>query len=154
MSAIISLERPDTLDAAALVAELDAYLNPLYPPESRFGLSIDKLLAESVDFFILRVDGVAAGCAGLKVFLPPDHYGEVKRMFIRPPFRQRGLARLLLAHLESHARKHRVPRLRLETGIHQTEAIALYESCGFTPIAPFGPYLGSTMSRCFEKTIV
>lgn len=68
MSAIIRAERPDTPDASALITELEGTLEPLYPQESRHGLSIGKLLAETVPFFVLRADGIAAGCGGVKLF--------------------------------------------------------------------------------------
>ena len=51
MSAIITRERPDTSDAISLITELEALLEPFYPPESRHGFSVDKLLAEDVAFF-------------------------------------------------------------------------------------------------------
>ena len=52
MPAIITPERPDTPDARALIAELEAYLEPLYPSESRHGYSVEKLIAEGVAFFL------------------------------------------------------------------------------------------------------
>jgi len=62
MPTVITVERPDTREAMALIAELDAYLVPLYPPESRHGLSVDKLLQEIVAFFVTRHEKVPAGC--------------------------------------------------------------------------------------------
>lgn len=59
----------------------------------------------------------------------------------------------MLAHLEDHARAHGVPLLRLETGIHQREAIGLYEGWGFYRISPFGPYTDDPLSRCYEKRL-
>ena len=50
MSATITRERPDTLDSINLITELEAHLEPLYPPESRHGFNVDKLLAEAVAF--------------------------------------------------------------------------------------------------------
>ena len=62
MPTVITVKRPDTREAMALIAELDAYLVPLYPPESRHGLSADKLLQETVAFFVTRHEKVPAGC--------------------------------------------------------------------------------------------
>lgn len=73
MSVIITAERPDSPDAVLLIAELDAMLEPLYPRESRHGLSVDRLLAEGVDFYLLRADGIAAGCGGIKLYGPEVH---------------------------------------------------------------------------------
>ena len=63
----ITTERPDTADALLLIAELEAYLDPLYLPASRQGLSVERLLVEAVAFFVLRYNGTAAGCTGIKL---------------------------------------------------------------------------------------
>src|SRR5688572_914635 len=112
MSVTITAERADTADAQAMIAELEAHLQPLYPQESRHGYSVEKLLAEGVAFFVVRVDGMPAGCGGVQLF--GNEYGEIKRMYIAPRFRGLGLARRLLDHLEQHARNHGVLTLRLE----------------------------------------
>ena len=134
-----------------MIAELDAHLEPLYPSESRHGFSVQKLIADSVAFFVIRVDGAPAGCGGIKLF--GADYGEVKRMYVRPRFRGLGLAKLLLDHLAGHARSHKVGMLRLETGIHQHAAIGLYERSGFQRIPLFGEYRDDPVSRCYEKRI-
>ena len=64
MSVIITAEGPDTADAITLIMELEAHLAPSYPPESRHGLSVDKLIAEAVAFFLVRSNGMPAGCGG------------------------------------------------------------------------------------------
>lgn len=150
-SAIITPERPDTDDAMRLIAELEAHLEPLYPRESRHGLSVGQLLAEDVAFFLLRWDGTPASCGGVKLF--EGDYGEVKRMYVRPQFRGLGLGKMMLNHLAGHARTHGVSRLRLETGIHQREAIGLYERMGFYRIPPFGAYINDPLSVFFEKLL-
>src|SRR5262245_15215387 len=131
----ITSESPDSEVAMELIAELEAQLNPLYPPESRHGYSVAQLLREGVAFFVIRHDGRPAGCGGLQLF--GTEYGEVKRMYVRPAFRGLGLGKLMLAHLAAYARSQGVGRLRLETGIHQREAIGLYERMGFARITPF-----------------
>jgi len=78
-------------------------------------------------------------------------YGELKRMYVRPPFRGLGLGRLLLDHLADFARGQGVSLLRLETGIYQTAAIGLYERAGFRNIPPFGEYKEDPLSRFYEK---
>jgi putative acetyltransferase len=148
---LITAERPDAPDATALIQELDAHLTPLYPSASRHGLSVEKLLREQVAFFVTRHDGAAAGCGGVQLF--GREYAEIKRMYVRPQFRGRGLGRLMLEHLTAHVRQHGIRLLRLETGIHQYEAIALYERTGFRRIPPFGPYRDDPVSRCYEKEI-
>ncbi len=78
---------------------------------------------------------------------------EVKRMFVAPAAQRRGLARRMLAHLEHSAAGTGVRAMVLETGIAQPEAIALYTSSGYEPIAGFGHYRDSPLSRCFAKVL-
>jgi GNAT superfamily N-acetyltransferase len=151
MPVIITPERPDTADARDLIAELEAHLEPLYPRASRHGYSVEKLLAQAVAFFVIRVDGAPAGCGGVQLY--GTEYGEVKRMYVRPQYRGTGLARLMLDHLADYARGHGVGRLRLETGIHQHAAIGLYERAGFYSIPPFGEYRADPLARFFEKRL-
>jgi putative acetyltransferase len=150
-SAIITLERPDSADAVLLIGELEAYLEPLYPRESRHGLSVDQLLAQDVAFFLLRCDGTPASCGGIK--LVGADYGEIKRMYVRPPFRGRGCGKMMLNHLADYARARDIGLLRLETGIHQREAIGLYEQMGFRRIPPFGAYTDDPLSLYYEKQL-
>lgn len=147
----ITRESPDTADAIALINELEEHLAPLYPAESRHGFSIEKLLAEDVPFFLLRHDGTPAACGGVKLF--GTEYGEIKRMYVRPQFRGMGFGKLMLNHLTDYAMANGVKLLRLETGIHQREAIALYERMGFRPIPPFGEYKEDPLSLFYEKQI-
>jgi ribosomal protein S18 acetylase RimI-like enzyme len=151
MRTVITEERPDTADAMLLISELEAHLDPLYPKTSRHGYSIEKLMEQGVAFFVMRQDGVAAGCGGIELF--GMEYGEVKRMYVRPQFRGLGLAKLMLDHLAAYGQQHDVHVLRLETGIHQKEAIALYERMGFQQIPAFGTYKEDPLSRFYEKQI-
>jgi putative acetyltransferase len=148
MSVVIAEECPDSPDAVALIGELDDHLGALYAVQSRHGFSVEKLLRDGVKFFIARDGGRPAGCGG--VLLVGREYAEVKRMYVRPAFRGRRIGRLMLDHLVEHARQHGLTVIRLETGIHQREAIALYEARGFRKIPPFGPYRDDPVSLCYE----
>lgn len=147
---VINSERPDTEVSKELIAELDTVLNPLYPPESRHGYSVEKLIRQGVEFFVIYQDGVAAGCGGVQFF---DDYAELKRMYVRPQFRGLGLGKRMVAHLSEHAAQRGIKVLRLETGISQTEAIGLYKSFGFEQIPSFGDYFEDPLSLCFEKKL-
>ena len=151
MPVTIAAERPDTPDAAALINELQTHLESFYPPESRHGFSVEKLIAQGVAFFVLRVDGRAAGCGG--ILLVRKEYGEIKRMYVRPEFRGREYGKRLIDHLAAYATSHGVTLLRLETGIHQQAAIRLYEGYGFRRIPPFPPYVEDPVSRCYEMSL-
>jgi len=78
---------------------------------------------------------------------------EVKRMYVVPEHRGRGLARLVLAELETTAVAAGYDLVVLETGLRQPEAIGLYESSGFVPVEGFGHYRDSPLSRCFAKRV-
>lgn len=99
-------------------------------------------------FVLAHADGDLAAMGGWRRHpgLPRGSDAEIKRMFVRPTFQRRGLARALLAHLERTALDAGVQRLVLETGPAQPDAIALYRSSGYTDVEPFGYYAsqGST----------
>ena len=84
-------------------------------------------------------DGEALGCGALRA-LGADA-AEVKRMYVAPAARGRGIAEALLAELEDAARRRGWTTLRLETGPRQPEAIGLYSGAGYRPIAAFGAYV-------------
>ena len=151
MTTIITLERPDTDDAHTLIDELEEHLAPFYPATSRHGYSVEKLIKQGVAFFVTRHNSVPAGCGGVQFF--GTEYGELKRMFVRPQFRGLGLAKLMLEHLEAYSCEHNISLLRLETGIHQKEAIGLYERMGYQRCAHFGEYTNDPLSVFFEKKI-
>jgi ribosomal protein S18 acetylase RimI-like enzyme len=127
----------------ALIEELETHLASLYPA------SVEKLLREEVAFFLPRAGGTPAVCGGVKLF--GTEYGELKRMYVRPAFRGRGFGKVMLDHLADYARQQGVSLLRLETGIHQREAIGLYERMGFRRIPPIPPYREDPLSRCYER---
>ena len=86
-------------------------------------------------------EGVALGCGALR------HLGgeaaELKRMYVVPEARGRGVSKAVLAGLEAAATSRGWTTLRLETGPRQPEAVGLYERAGYRPIAAFGAYVGS-----------
>ena len=78
---------------------------------------------------------------------------EIKRMYVVPAARGRGLARAVLAALEESARSAGADVMVLETGMRQPEAIALYESSGYVPVEGFGYYKDSPTVRYFGKPL-
>jgi GNAT superfamily N-acetyltransferase len=83
-----------------------------------------------------------------------DDTAEIKRMYVAPQVRGRGLARLMLAHLEKTAHAAGAEVMVLETGMAQPEAIALYESSGYDAIPGFGFYKDAPLSRCMARSLV
>ncbi len=134
-----------------MLARLDAYCAALYPAESNHLMDIASLMQGDVLFLVARdVDGVAVGCAAL---VNKQEYGEVKRMFVDERRRGLGTGRKLLEHLVMFARMSGLSVLRLETGIHQPEAIGLYERLGFERRAPFGDYREDPLSLFMEMPL-
>jgi putative acetyltransferase len=145
---IINAETPDQPEVRDMLARLDAYCAALYPAESNHLLDIASLMQGDVLFLVARdVDGAAVGCAAL---VNRQAYGEVKRMFVDERRRGLGTGRKLLEHLVMFARMSGLSVLRLETGIHQPEAIGLYERMGFERRAPFGDYREDPLSLFME----
>jgi putative acetyltransferase len=142
----------DVTDPAvqALVAALDRYLAALYPAESNHGLSLDALLASDIRFVVGSLDGAPVGCGALRL---ATGFAEIKRMYVRPDNRGNGVGRRLLAHLEELAAETGRTHVRLETGISQPEAIALYERAGYRRIPPFAPYVADPLSLFMEKVL-
>ena len=149
--AAIRLESPRQDDVMRLLAALDAYLESLYPPESNHILDIDTLCAPDIRFFVARRGGEAVGCGALRV--DPTGYGEVKRMFVHPAARGQKLGRAILERIEEEASREGLARMRLETGIHQAAALALYRRAGYAERGPFGEYASDPLSHFFEKAI-
>jgi GNAT superfamily N-acetyltransferase len=137
-------------DAALLIAALDADLQARYPGEPINGITAEAFEANGGTFVIGYLNDVPVASGGLR---PLDDAIEVKRMFVVPEQRGRGLAKQMLKFLEDVARKRGFTRALLETGTAQPEAIALYEACGWTRIAPFGQYADDPRSVCFGKAL-
>ena len=103
----------------------------------------------------ITVNGVVVGCAALRdAARYGEGYGELKRMYVRPAFRGRGLARRALVDLERIAVERGLRRLILETGVRQPEAIGLYESAGYRCIPRYGPYVDAPTSVCYARWLV
>lgn len=137
--------------ARELIKELDAGFLKWYPPEHMFGLHPNEERHPALHFFVIRDGEQPAGCGALRVL--DANTGELKRMYVRPAFRRRGISRLLINHLEATAVELGISCMRLETGPEQVEALALYESSGYAYIPPYGEYVGSPVSVCMEKQL-
>ncbi len=153
MSLSITAEPFDSRDATRLVAALDAGLADLYPPEQRFGpnLKAEHLGGGRGRFLVARDGDRAVGCGAIRLVDPRT--AEVKRMYVEPDHRGRGVGRAVLASLEAAAGQLGARRLVLETGVHSKEALSLYRGAGFTEIECWGEYATSPTSMCFEKSL-
>jgi putative acetyltransferase len=133
----VSLSDPRSPSSIALIEELDGHLNGLYPAESNHLMDLRALCAPDVQFFVADMGGQSVGCGAIKRFAG---YTEVKRVYVAPRARGLGIAKRIIETLEAATRAAGVPIMRLETGIYQPDAIALFEKAGFIRCSRFGDY--------------
>lgn len=138
-------------DFRSLITELDTDLWNRYQPYQAMYDGFNQV-AGSARVVVTYQDGQPVGCG---CFRPMTDAGcaEIKRMFVNPAFRGRGLATQVLRELERWAAEEGYRIARLETGNQQPEAIALYEKVGYGRIENYGPYVGLAASVCLEKQL-
>lgn len=137
-------------DFIALVKELDIDLAIRDGDEHAFYSQFNKI--QSIKQVIVAYEhDVAIGCGGLKEFSLDTL--EVKRMFVEPKHRGKGIASVILRELESWAQESGYKKCILETGTKQPEAIALYQKNGYKRIPNYGQYLNVENSVCFSKDL-
>lgn len=142
---------PQHPQAQALISKLDAYLNGLYPAERNYLDSVDELSKAHVLFVGAFDEEALVGCGAVKIM--EGGYGEIKRVFVRPDYRGQGISRRIMDYLEQHLVERGIPLARLETGIHQTEAIGLYRKIGYVTCGSFGDYRDDPLSLFMEKRL-
>ncbi|MFI4891744.1 MAG: GNAT family N-acetyltransferase [Steroidobacterales bacterium] len=150
----MKIEAMDPADprVRVLLEQLDAYQSALYPPESNHLEDVAALRLPNVLFVAASLDTVIAACGAVKT-MDDDTYGEIKRVFVAPDYRGRGLSLAIMRVLERHLIDHGVPLARLETGVLQTEALSLYRRLGYAQRAPFGHYQPDPLSVFMEKRL-
>jgi putative acetyltransferase len=147
----VQLESPNQADVISLIAELDAYQDTLYPAEARYALDLTALEQNDVLFTVAREpDGTAVGCGAVVLSGRGD---ELKRMYVRPAYRAKGIASKILSHLECEAIKRGCIILQLETGPYQPEALAFYRKHGFQNCSAFGDYAEHPLSVFMKKEL-
>jgi putative acetyltransferase len=140
------------IDVGELVAELDAYQLSIYPAESNHLDAVVELDQQNV-FFVGAYNGnELIGIGAIKYLNDDQPYAEIKRVYVRESGRGQGLSKRIMGQLEKDAIDRNVKVIRLETGIHQPEAIGLYEKFGYYKRDSFGEYLDDPLSVFMEKT--
>jgi len=147
----VSRETPRQDDAIALIRQSDALMQSLYPAESNHLVDIDSLAQPNVHLLVAREEGRALGCGAF--VLGDDGQAEMKRVFVDPAARGKGIARIIMEALEREAALLGVTPMQLETGIKQPEAIALYRKFGYVERGPFGTYQPDPLSLFMEKRL-
>jgi GNAT superfamily N-acetyltransferase len=136
-----------------LIAALNTELEQRYPED---GANFFRLDAEEVAdgrgaFLVAYIDGRPVGCGAVRRNEPG--VAEIKRMYVTPGARGRGVGRFILDELEAVASQLGIRRLVLETGPRQPEALALYRRAGYVEIPLFGEYVGAEFSVCMAKNL-
>ncbi|NEU07699.1 GNAT family N-acetyltransferase [Flavihumibacter sp. R14] len=140
----------DNPDFRTLVALLDTYLSKMDGEEHSFYAQYNKL--DKIHHVVVAYDNrKAAGCGAIKTFT--SNTAEVKRMYVHPDNRQKGIASLILAELEQWARELKFDNCILETGKRQAEAINLYQKMDYQVIENYGQYSGVENSVCMKKSL-
>lgn len=147
----VQLEAPSQPEVISLIEELDAYQDTLYPAEARYALDLTTLEQTNVLFAVARdSEGVAVGCGALVL---DGEAAELKRMYVRPSHRGKGVAAKVLIKLEVEAANRDCFFLQLETGPFQPEALAFYKKYGFQVCGAFGVYPEHPLSVFMEKRL-
>ena len=147
---------PDHPQVQALIAELDAYLLSVYPPEESYLLDIEGLLHPSVTFLGVWQGDVLVGCGAVRV-MPAEAatdgqpYGEIKRMFVSPAQRGQRLGERILAALETVLHAQGIDRALMETGENLVAAVRMYCANGYVTRGPYGEYPDNGSSLFLEK---
>jgi putative acetyltransferase len=146
-----AIESPNQADVIALIAELDAYQDTLYPAEARYALDLASLCQPNVRFVVAReACGTAVGCGAVVLC---DDFAEIKRMYVSPRARGQGVARSIIQALEAAALSADYRVLTLETGPYQSAALAFYAQQGYERCGPFGSYPKHPLSVFMTKTL-
>jgi putative acetyltransferase len=140
----------DNPDFRALVRLLDADLQRRDGAEHAFYAQFNKVDAIR-HVVVAYLDEVPVGCGAFKPY--SEAQVEVKRMFVQPEYRGRGVAQAVLAELEHWAHELHYAGCVLETGKKQPEAIGLYQKSGYQLIPNYGQYIGVDNSVCMQKTL-
>jgi len=146
---------PDHPDAQSLMAQSEALMSALYPSESNHFEPADGLRPPNGAFWGLWLGDTLVGCGGVKHHAPEGEpaYGEIKRVFVLDSARGRGVAMQIMSRLEAELIERGVHLARLETGIHQPEALGLYKRLGYVERGPFGGYAVDPLSVFFQKVL-
>jgi putative acetyltransferase len=151
---MVRREELDSAVAVALITALNGELAAMYndPTANHFTLDLGDVAPGNGAFLVAYVDGEPVGCGAIRRL--DERTAEIKRMYVVPEWRGRGVSKNVLQALEDEARGLGIARLVLETGNRQKSALALYRNSGFTEIPLFGEYVHSpATSVCMGKEL-
>lgn len=151
MAISIALESPLQPQVRTLIAELNAVLLGLTPPEFCSHMTVEQMAGPETSVFIARDQGAAIACGALKRHA--GGIGEVKRMYTRPTHQGQGIGGRILERIETLAVEERMAKLVLETGDQHPAAWRVYERAGFSRCGPVLDYPDTPYSVFYEKAL-
>ena len=151
MAITVAIESPLQDDVRGLIADLNANLLALTPPEFCFHMSVEQMADAETTVFIAREDGRAVACGALRRHA--DGIGEVKRMYTRPEAQGQGIGGMIVGEIEALARSEGISTLVLETGDRHPAAWRVYERAGFARCGPVLDYPDSQWSVFYQKRL-
>lgn len=141
----------DNYDFRELVKLLDADLATRDGEDHAFYAQFNKI--DKLKYVVVAYENEKPmGCGAVKEYDPKTV--EIKRMYVLPESRRKGIAAMILSELEKWAVELSYAKCILETGKRQPEAIGLYTKSGYTLIPNYGQYAAMENSVCFEKEII
>ena len=138
--------KPEEPQTIAVFSEIDKLMNSLYPIASAQSLAVEELNQPNVYAVGLQTDEGIVACGAIVKQFDKTLYGEIKRLYVKPSYRGKGLSKRIMQILLHYAGDAQIPLIRLETGSKQTKAIKLYESLGFERCERFGFYRDNPLS--------
>ncbi|MBW4083392.1 GNAT family N-acetyltransferase [Paenibacillus sp. S150] len=144
---------PGNRDLRGLIVRLDDELKSRYPHETIYVVDFSDPKVREMIFVVAYAADRPVGCGGLRPLAADSSVMELKRFYVDPDTRKQGIADRMLLDLEQRAQAAGCREIRLETGIKQPEATALYEKHGYRPIDLFGRYIGDPDSLCYGKSL-
>ncbi len=144
---------PTSENVIKIISDIDELMNSLYPQESNQLLSLEELKGNNVYFIGIIENHEILGCGAIVNKSDDGHYGELKRIYVKSKHRGKGVSKVILQELITHAKSIELPVIRLEAGIRQPEALSLYTKLGFKERAEFGSYQYDPLSIYMELEI-
>ena len=149
---MLHLERCDSShpDFQLLVAQLDRYLEGVNGDANDFFAPFNVI--DTIRNVVVAYSGeTPVGCGAFKPW--DEDTAEIKRMYVQPEFRGQGVAKSVLSQLENWAAELGYHTCILETAKTMTDAVGLYQRCGYSVVPNYGQYAGVESSVCMQKNL-
>lgn len=145
--------KPDDQDVINVFSDIDRLINSLYPVATAQSLELDELASPKVYAIGLKTEEGIIACGAIVEKFDTQPYGEIRRLYVKPSHRGKGLSRRIMQILLHQAGEKKIPLIRLETGPKQIQSINLYENLGFERCDSFGSYVDNPQSVFMELAL-